>query len=216
MENPVQKLTAAIVMTCCTVSALAESQPPTHLVTSNYANPSDFCFYPGEWNGDLSAASMKYRLIIAPENQQKFGDLYVGFRRSSDPNSLWLYGYTVNPSTGFGTPSDWVQFDAAKVPPTYAMNQSLQPVMSVNAFPAPMDLRRFDGDGEVLVGYGMRSEGSNSSPRDSFKDMVDNRRYAAVFKIDKAQPLLFGNYTCVRFTELTQRVPGLAAVKAQR
>jgi hypothetical protein len=202
------------------ISFCVEARLPESYYTENthYDNPNEYCFPQGIWNGDLSNSTLKYTLIVPPEDQTKHGDIFLGFRQPSAPDELWLYGFGRD-SAGFGTRRTWVQYDEKQVPVQYSRGQILPATTNVRILAKPKDIRQFKGDGEVLVGYGLRKDSVDTSPSDSFKEMLDNNRFIGVWQVDEVndlQPRHFGNFICVKFTEMTQRVQGPGPDKTRK
>jgi hypothetical protein len=163
------------------------------------------CFNLGEWTGDLGKAVLRYRLVIAPEHQRRYGDIFVGLRRRSAPDKLWLYGFSLDAS-GRVSSLDWRLYDGQSVPMAAEMGQSFSAIHTVDILPRATDLTSLAGDAELLLGYGVRNNAVGSTPADAFKEMVDARRYSVIWQIDAQTPARFGTFACVPFTELKQRV----------
>lgn len=186
------------------VPAIAESSPPFTTVTADYPTPSAYCFFPGEWSGDLQRTTLRYHLISRPEDQSKYADIFVGFRRPSDPARVWLLGiadYGV-----VGARPTWVEHVPGRAPVALAMGQRLEPITRLTIIDTPMDLSALAGDGEVAVGYGLRENVAGSTTNHSFQEMLDRNRFAVVWRADALHPTRFGHYSCLSFSRVTQRV----------
>ena len=181
--------------------ALATSLPPYHTETHTYAKSAQYCFSRGEWSGDSALMTLSYQLVVTTKNQARYGDIFVGFRRKSDPTHLWLLG---NASQGEKT---WLQYDGASIPASFETSQALAPVTNLSIISKPTDLKAVADDAEVLVGYGLRPNGSlKTTPTDSFQEMLVNERFKVIWNNTQTQS--FGNFICINYSDITERVDG--------
>lgn len=134
---------------------------------------SPYCFDKLVVRGNPAHTTLDYVLVIPnEEDQQKVGDIFVGFRRKSNPDTLWLQGFF----------DSWSLYDSSKDPVAVLSTSSLPPVLQLNIINIPVDLTAFLGDGEVLVGYGRRTN-TSSGIKDSFDDMVASKHYSVVWVV---------------------------------
>lgn len=173
--------------------------------SSSYHNDDKYCFSQGFWSGDLENLTIYYHLIVPPEDQNKYSDIFLGFRQKTQPGKLWLFGFSMN-NTGVTTSPNWIQYDNKQTPMVYAMGQSISAITKINIIGKAINLRQFEGDGEILIGYGLRNNEYTTSPIDSFNEMTNNNRLKVIWKFDKNQPINFGNWTCIKYKEITQQI----------
>ncbi len=186
-------------------SANAEEVPPFYTESKTYNSIDNYCFPQGVWSGDLENLTIHYHLIATPEDQNKYGDIFLGVRQKTQPERLWLFGFSMN-NTGFTTPPNWIQYDNKQKPMVYAMGQSISAITKINIISKAINLRQFEGDGEILIGYGLRNNEYTTSPIDSFNEMNKNNRFKVIWKFDSKQPMNFGNWTCISYKEVTQQI----------
>jgi hypothetical protein len=142
--------------------------------TMEFSKPGRYCFEQTTLRGAPDKTILDHHLLIPPEDHLKTGDVFVGFRRNSQPDALWLY----NGST-------WVAADDNQYPysKAFIISSKLEPVMPTSiSYYAPIDVTEFAGDGEIWVGYGLRKD-STETEEDSFQDMISNQRYYRVWQI---------------------------------
>lgn len=133
-----------------------------------------YCFDKTNFRGGLANATLDHAMVIPGSDQLKTGDVFVGFRLKSNPDVVLL-------KSSF--PDHWSSYDGTGEPVAYQANISLLPVSLINIIKQPVDLRAYAGDGEVLVGYGLRT-GPDATLKDSFQDMLANRRYSVIWHLD--------------------------------
>ncbi|MGJ0431539.1 hypothetical protein [Methylobacter sp.] len=157
--------------TCLLSAAISQAEPK---YTTVFSEPMEYCFEQTSLRGGLDRTIQDHHLIVPPEDHFKLGDVFVGFRRKSEPDKLWLYGI-------FG---NWIDSNDTQYlysRSVYSMRK-LEPVIDVSIFLDPTDVTEFVGDGEIWVGYGLR-KGETSTEEDSFQDMMDNQRYYRLWQI---------------------------------
>lgn len=163
------------------------------------SQPANLCLDQAEWSGDIRRVTLKYFLVVAPEHQGKSGDVFVGFRLKSQPDKRWLY------SPGLG----WRAYDSNdpnQGPWPYRSAAGLFPLETIALGPQG-DLSGFAGDGEILVGYGLRANPGSFGAADTYKEMLDSQRFEVVWSVG-ADYLAAALYTvCLKFTELSRRPP---------
>lgn len=151
--------------------------PDTELnKTTVLSSPMRFCFYQYEGNDDLTKTTLSYKFLVAASDHYKEGDVFVGFRQRSVPGVLWLK----NGCNG-------VKYDGTLQTPSY----KLQPLISLNIIPQPTDVSAFYEDGEVLVGYGLRTK-AGATATDSFQEMVDNDRFSIIWVVGGKETAAIG------------------------
>ena len=158
--------------TCLLSTAISQAEPK---YTTVFSEPMEYCFEQTSLRGGLDRTILEHHLIVAPEDHFKAGEVFVGFRRKSEPDKLWLYS-----SWGAWSDSDDDQFLYSKS--VYSM-QKLEPVINVSIFLDPTDVTEFVGDGEIWVGYGLRKDEIEAPDEVAFQDMMDNQRYYRLWQI---------------------------------
>ncbi|MFA7239941.1 MAG: hypothetical protein WC091_07495, partial [Sulfuricellaceae bacterium] len=128
-----------------------------------------------------------YKFLVAASDHYKEGDVFVGFRQRSVPGVLWL-------KDGNG----WVKYDGA---PRQTASYKLDPMISLNIIPKPTDVSAFYEDGEVLVGYGLRTK-AGATATDSFQEMVDNDRFSIIWVVGGQRE--GGNMICLKVIEVQE------------
>ncbi|WP_333873365.1 hypothetical protein [Methylobacter sp.] len=172
-----------LALSCLLTTAVAQA-----VTTTEFTAPTGYCFQQTVLRGAPDKTTLEHNLIIATADHFKNGNVFVGFRRRSQPDALWLLNNNLKWSAyDSGNPID---FDPYQLTTT-----GLQPVMPVPIIPLPLDLTAFSGDGELLVGYGL---GTNAA--DSFQDMVNNQRYSVVWIIGGGDPI--SKLICLTATEM--------------
>lgn len=186
----------------------AETSPPYYTKTTTYTQPDNYCLSQGTWNGDLSHATLQYLLTVSPTDHNKYGDIFLGFRRKSIPDKLWLYGFSILPS-GIATKAEWVPYDQGQVPVAYSIGQSLPATTMIHILENPTDITSFQDDGEVFAGYGLRNNESSTTPQDSFNEMLAQKRFTSIWQVKNQQSATkFGHWICFKFNEITERIEG--------
>ncbi|NOT84890.1 MAG: hypothetical protein HOP02_08970 [Methylococcaceae bacterium] len=171
-----------------------EATEPPMPIPFTYAHPSQYCFAQGWWSGDLSKMELRYHLIIPPADQGKLGSIFVGFRRKSAPDKLWLFGIP-NGTNQY----KWVQYDPNQRSLAYE-GGPLQAVTKIYLPNQPTDITQFEGDGEILVGYGLAEVTFNAH---TFEDMLNNNRFSSIWQVNRQQPIGFGASICIQYTGIT-------------
>jgi hypothetical protein len=190
-----KSFTLQLMLPCVLVSAWLLDAPvsqATTTTTSTFAEPVQYCFNQIELRGELNQTTLDYHLVVAADDQFKNGDVFVGFRLKSKPNVLWL--------AQFGGEWSAAAYDGSGDPAAYSTGLQLQPVMYLTIFRQPMDLTAFSRDGELLVGYGVRKNEA-ATVKDSFQDMVSNKRYSVIWEISPEPPQ--SGHICLTTTEMS-------------
>lgn len=191
MKFIIQRLLGAIVAYLLGVS-LAQADTVNTMV---FSKPGQYCFEQTSLRGELDKTILDHHLLIPVEDHYKAGDVFVGFRRNSKADALWL-------SNGF----HWRTYDDSEFPyMNYLGTTELQPVIQVMVSYQPMDLNAFRGDGEIWVGYGLRKDEA-ATRKDSFQDMIDNHRYYRVWQIGALTVSGLNPTICLTATQMTERV----------
>lgn len=145
---------------------------------TEFVLPAKYCFpqtFIRSEFGRFDSVILDHNIIIDEENHFKHGDLYVAFRRKSQPDVLWFTDGT----SWYSTADE----DIPKAYPTILPHGDgrLQPVMPIMLSHTPIDVSAFVGDGEIWVGYGVKAEGEPW--HESFRDMLENQRYELIWDI---------------------------------
>jgi hypothetical protein len=153
-------------------AAISQADPK---YTTVFSEPVEYCFEQTSLRGGLDRTILEHHLIVAPEDHFKPGEVFVGFRRKSEPDKLWLYG-----GVGGWSDSDDNQYLYSR---SVDSMQKLEPVIDVPIFLDPMDVTEFAGDGEIWVGYGLRKDDTETPDEDAFQDMMSKQRYYRLWQI---------------------------------
>ncbi|NOT84891.1 MAG: hypothetical protein HOP02_08975 [Methylococcaceae bacterium] len=198
-------LSLSIILQNLPLAVEAQTPPlfPPSVTEMTFSNPTKYCFYQGELggdrtdlSGDLKQITLKYRLIVPPEDQDKPKNIFVAFRRYSIPDVLWLFGLK-------NSGPEWVQYDPKQPPVVYPINRSYSPFTELDIISKPTDLTQFKLDGEVFVGYGLKAnDNAATSSTDSFQEMIEHKRFKRIWLVDGSSPKLFGTLFCIPFTTL--------------
>lgn len=176
--------------------------------------PQEYCIYSLKRQGSLSETT-RIVYTFVPEKSGHIGqpvDFFVGFRRRSQPEQLWLlhtprYAYEV----------EAVEYPPGTTPTPYHSYQSpftLGRLNSLTIFSSslPVDLTNLatmGNEGEILAGYGLRADAA-STAADSFQEMLDNSRFAVVWRAgsnDGISQICF-EYSKIRIVPNTDAYPG--------
>lgn len=162
------------------------SEPPETMI---FPEPAEYCFPQTSLHREFTEHGfnlrMNHHLIIGNENQTKAGDIFVAARFNSNPDELWLLSGNIwrnAEDSGVSWPSVYYRFDNG-LPPIVRVSISYDPDL-VSAF----------GDGEILIGYGLRTE-RNPTPqayRESFDEMVSSQRFSLLWEIKSEERPLPG------------------------
>jgi len=174
--------------------------PVTAQNTTVFSAPMQYCFRQLEWSGDLSKVTLKYNLIVEPQHHFKEGDVFIGFRHLTRSgvgwDAIWLLGRRVSdiePLTG------WYNYVPNQEPPVF-FRGPLQPVIPATILSQPLDLTAWNNEGDLLVGYGLRTT-SGATAADSFQEMLDNKRYHTAWLVQNG-PTGY-NFVCLKATEMS-------------
>ena len=201
-------ITLGLAASLFSIAAAADSSD----ITTVFSKPARYCFDQGYLGTDMRRATLSYNLVIPPADHFKPGDIYVGFRQRSVPDVLWI------PLPG--NLNLWSKYNPQQqevVPFQKAIIDGLQPVEPLYIVQNPIDLTRLIGDGELLVGYGLRTT-AQATPKDSFQDMLDNKRFSVIWVVGSGAigggMAVYGvqNFPskriCLKVTEMTQQIMG--------
>lgn len=154
--------------------------------------PADYCMSQNEWRGGLSHATFQHHLLIAESDLETSKDIFVGFRLKSKPGALWLSNGT-----------SWFAYEAGANPTSFIPflidPLRLLMIIDLEIIPEPVDLSALVGDGELLVGYGLRNNTTDTA-KESFQEMINHQRFSVVWKIG-AQPKYLA--ICLNSTGMT-------------
>lgn len=149
------------------------------ITTTAFTAPATYCFQQTVLRGEPDRTTLEHNLIVDTADHFKNGNVFVGFRRRSQPDALWLLNNNLKWSAYDS--NNPIDFDP------YQLNTStpLQPVIPVPIIPLPLDLTAFLEDGEIWVGYGLRNsvEATVTTLKDAYQDMINNQRYKRIWSI---------------------------------
>ncbi|MBL8498167.1 hypothetical protein ABF87_04630 [Nitrosomonas sp. JL21] len=147
------------------------SQADSTAITK-FSTPAEYCFPQTSLRGGFDKIILDHHVIISPEDHFKNGDVFVGARFKSKPDVLWL-------TDGFS----WWNIDDnhENAGPKSYTSGKLQPIVPTSISYNPVDVTEFIEDGEIWVGYGLRSE--SETWRESFEDMKRSQRFNLVWEI---------------------------------
>lgn len=172
-----------------------------------FASPGKICFpqsYLYAETNNFKSVMLNHYLIVRKEDHYKTGDVFVGFRLKSQPDVLWLHGGGAR----------WTKYKNGQVPEYYSNSPfipigKLQPVISTSISHHPIDVSLYVGDGELWVGYGLRSESETAQV--SFDEMLSSNRFNLIWEIGnpKLEPRnpVDVSTICLTMTEMTVYVP---------
>jgi len=177
-------------------------------INTKFLPPGKICFpqtsLHAQFN-EFESVMFEHYLIVSKEHHFKTGNIFVGFRLKSQPGALWLYD-------GFR----WIKYDNTNNLPAYAFmtnphiqHGQLQPVTPTFISNYPIDVSAYVGDGELWVGYGLRS--ATGIAQESFDEMISSNRFNLIWEI--GEPLQApGNLVnvsliCLVITEMDELVP---------
>jgi len=169
--------------------------------TTKFSAPAEYCFPQTSIRSELGKfdkVTLDHNLIVNEQDHFKTGDIFVGFRRKSQSDALWLTNGTAwfNATDDDITPKTYPIFLPDKnfppdmsiiFPDSYGIYSKLQPVMPITlSRDEPIDASTYIGDGEVWVGYGLRTE--EEDWKKSFKNMMENQRFQKIWEISGSTP----------------------------
>ncbi|MBX3615582.1 hypothetical protein [Nitrosomonas sp.] len=178
-------------------------------INTKFASPGKICFSQTNLYAETDnykSVMLNHYLIVRKEDHYKTGDVFVGFRLKSQPDVLWLYNGGVS----------WIKQEKGKVPEFfYNFAQiplgQLQPVTPTSIFYHPINVSPYVGDGELWVGYGLRSESETAQV--SFDEMLSSNRFDLIWEIGNSllQPRNISGppIICLTTTEMTEYFPVL-------
>lgn len=134
--------------------------------TFEYAEPTEYCVAQTSVRGDFDNLVIDHQLIISPEHINQTGDVFVGARLKSQPETSWLLAGITWRRIDTGDDLNNSQYQR------YDQLPLLVPISILNN---PVDIREFIGDLEIWIGYGFRSVTDATSV--SFKEMESSGRY---------------------------------------
>ncbi|MGZ5051965.1 MAG: hypothetical protein ACXWF8_04710 [Methylobacter sp.] len=144
--------------------------------TTVFTAPAAFCFQQTVLRGEPDRTTLEHNLIIDTPDHFKNGNVFVGFRRRSRPDALWLLNNNLKWSAyDSNNPIDFDPYQLTTTTP-------LQPVIPVPIIPLPLNLTAFLEDGEIWVGYGLRNS-AQVTVKDAYQDMINNPRYKKIWSI---------------------------------
>ncbi len=174
MKSFIRQLMLGGMLTAVCLLKATVSQATSLPTLTVFETPTQYCFDQSEWRGGLEHATFDYHLIFAEEDRSKSVDVFVGFRLRSRPEAIWLSDFA----------GVWTMYDPNTDPAAYYRSSEIvaTKITHVYAIQQPMDLTAVSGDGELLVGYGIRNNTAVTT-KDSFQEMVSSQRYSVVWSI---------------------------------
>ncbi len=177
-------------------------------INTKFTSPGKICFSQTNLyaeTGNFKSVMLNHYLIVRKEDHYKTGDVFVGFRLKSQPDVLWLYNGGVS----------WIKQEKGKVPEFFRNSaqipfDQLQPVIPTSIFHHPIDVSPYVGDGELWIGYGLRSESETAQV--SFDEMLSSNRFNLIWEIGNSviPPIIGSSVICLTITEMTEYSPLLS------
>lgn len=196
---------------CLIANALLLSAVSLQAETVKFSAPAEYCFPQTSVRSKsdkFDQVILDHNLIVNEEDHFKTGDIFVGFRRKSQPGVLWL-------NNGFSWINTADITDAPRSRPVMLPNGdgTLQPIMPITVSNEPIDVSAYIGDGEVWVGYGLRAVGETW--KESYENMINNNRFSRIWEIIPPSPF-FGlpdnsPTICLIATEM-KKIIGMAGI----
>ena len=129
-------------------SALLLSALSSQADIVKFSAPAEYCFPQTSVRSELGKFDkviLDHNLIVNEQDHFKSGDIFVGFRRKSQPDILWLTNGT-----------SWLNAadNSDTTPKAYSIilpngDGKLQPIMPITLSNEPIDVSAYVGDGEV-------------------------------------------------------------------
>lgn len=176
-------------------------------VNTKFSAPGKMCFPQTSLYTQLEefkSVMFEHYLIVSKGDHFKDGDVYVGFRLKSQPETLWLYDG-----------GNWIKNDSNNViASAFDTRQGiqygqLQPIIPTSISHYPIDVSTYVGDGQLWVGYGLRS--ASGTLQESFDEMMSSGRFNLIWKV--GEPLMSPgdlvdvSTICLSITEMTEIIP---------
>lgn len=180
-------VSAFICLFSCSLSYAAQDVP--------FPPATEFCLDQLILRGSLAHTTLDYILVIPSEDQLKKGDVFVGFRRKSNPDVIWLKS---------SSSDNWSVYDGSGEPVAFQQSNQLPPLIQLNILQQPTDLTAYAFDGQIVVGYGRRNW-SDATIKDSFQDMVTSKHYSVIWEV--MEPKVFPTKLCLNATGLRYVLP---------
>lgn len=176
-------------------------------INTKFTSPGEICFpqsYLYAETNNFKSVMLKHYLIVHKEDHYKTGEVFVGFRLKSQPDVLWLFNG-----------GRWIMHENGKVPEFFANSAQipfaqLQPVIPTSISDHPIDVSPYVGDGELWIGYGLRSESETAQV--SFDEMLSSKRFNLIWEIGNSviPPIIGSSVICLTITEMTEYSPLLS------
>lgn len=157
-----------------------------HADTVKFSAPAKYCFPQTSVRGELGKFDkviLDHNVIINEQDHFKTGDIFVGFRRKSQPDVIWLTNGAIWLNAADSNDSTPRNFSV--IFPN-GDGGTLQPVMPITLSNEPIDISAYVGDGEVWVGYGLKPAGETWEK--SYADMISNSRFNKIWDITGSTP----------------------------
>lgn len=145
-----------------------------------FSAPAEYCFPQTSVRSELGKFDrvfLDHNLIVNEQDHFKTGDVFVGFWRKGQPDTIWLTDGT----SWFNIADNSKVTSKAYSAMLPSGDGKLQPVMPITLSRGPIDVSGFVGEGEVWIGYGLRAEGETWEK--SYEDMISNQRFDIVWEI---------------------------------
>lgn len=162
-------------------SALLLSALSSQADIVKFSAPAEYCFPQTSVRSELGKFDkviLDHNLIVNEQDHFKSGYIFVGFRRKSQPDILWL----LTNGTSWLNASD----NSVTTSKAHSGYVKLQPVIPITLSHEPIDVSAYVGDGEVWVGYGLRAGGETWEK--SYEEMISNRRFNKIWEITGSTP----------------------------
>ena len=182
-----KSLTHIPVLICFSIVGITSSQAGDSVTVTptEFATPAEYCFpqtVVKSKESKFNDIALDHHLIIQKTDHFKIGDTFVGFRQKSQPGILWL----TDGVSWFNANEDPDKPKAYPVSLPNNNDSKLQPIIPITLSNELIDVSAYVDDGEVLVGYGLRSEGE--SWQKSYDDMIKNQRFQLIWEIGGPTP----------------------------
>lgn len=131
--------------------------------------PQIICFDKNSSSNKISSFTYNHKFTPQKNDIYKEGLVFVFFKLKSDPEKIFIMN-------GDKYNREWIEISDEN-----SLNEMtgilLKPLLDLDIIITPMDLSSFQGDGEILVGYGIKHYDGQTS-KEIFDDMIINERYS--------------------------------------
>ena len=190
-------LAAALIWQAAPITAQAAVMiPPGETRTTTFSTPTRYCFDKGQSTADRTKYTLTYNLVVRPEDIGKTADIFVAFRFQETNKPAFLFG-----RANLYTDYSWSAYDPQISPTFYSRSTRLEAVVPIWIAPQPINLDALGGVGDVLVGYGLRTD-PEQSLSDTFKEMISNDRFDTLWSVGRRS--VATSHICLTVTEMTE------------